>query len=454
MRQPALAVCSQSGNGVPIDRQQPLRLGWWLALYAVGLLAMAAVGDPFTPGNLIRTAWLGLGLCALQPHLVERLLAGPFVFHLSGILVLGAFLRLLLLPMAPGDDFWRYWWEGLIQWEGVNPYLLAPAAPELEGLRPPWWGRMNHPTWPAIYPPLAQLFFRFLTIAGPLTLLAFKLSFLFGDLLVVALLARWNPGAGGGDRAALSYATHPLALWAACGAAHFDIWMVAPMMATLFILLHGGGRWRMPLAAFTLGLAVAVKFIPLLAGFVWVRTFGRRAPWLALVGLCLLLPALAFGFPTVNPWATLGTFAESARFNDFFWWLLDPLLRWELGGTNDLYLKLTVVVCGLIGLGFRRDAQGALFSTLGAVLLFSPVLHPWYLTWLLPLAILARSPFWLVYAASIFLALMAYDPLGGGWFFGHLERWFVVGPPVVAWAIGRWRQERLFRQRPSSEFTV
>src|SRR5687768_969450 len=35
-------------------------------------------------------------------------------------------LRLVALPLEPGDDFWRYQWEGKIQQAGFNPYVHAP----------------------------------------------------------------------------------------------------------------------------------------------------------------------------------------------------------------------------------------------------------------------------------------------------------------------------------------
>jgi len=44
-------------------------------------------------------------------------------------------LRLVALPLAPGDDLWRYQWEGKIQRAGFNPYVNAPDDPKLDPVR-------------------------------------------------------------------------------------------------------------------------------------------------------------------------------------------------------------------------------------------------------------------------------------------------------------------------------
>ena len=63
--------------------------------------------------------------------------------------------------LEPGDDFWRYQWEGKIQQAGFNPYTHAPDAPALEALREefPAWHRINHRHFRTIYPPGAELVF-------------------------------------------------------------------------------------------------------------------------------------------------------------------------------------------------------------------------------------------------------------------------------------------------------
>ena len=58
--------------------------------------------------------------------------------------------RLILLPMYPGDDLWRYIWEGYIQLQGFSPYDFAPNAVELIPYRTEWWSQINHPAVSAI----------------------------------------------------------------------------------------------------------------------------------------------------------------------------------------------------------------------------------------------------------------------------------------------------------------
>jgi len=102
----------------------------------------------------------------------------------------GALLaQLVLAGMAPSDDIWRCMWEEHIQRAGLSPYALAPDAPESQLLRTPWWDLINHPGTSAIYPPLAQLLFRFVAMVST-SVLAFKLLVVSADLAVCGLLTR------------------------------------------------------------------------------------------------------------------------------------------------------------------------------------------------------------------------------------------------------------------------
>ncbi|NNF08640.1 MAG: hypothetical protein HKN21_17895, partial [Candidatus Eisenbacteria bacterium] len=57
------------------------------------------------------------------------------------------------------DDIYRYLWDGHVLLSGINPFRYAPNDPVLVELHTAFWGLINNPELPTIYPPLLQLVF-------------------------------------------------------------------------------------------------------------------------------------------------------------------------------------------------------------------------------------------------------------------------------------------------------
>ena len=146
--------------------------------------------------------------CALLCGLAYFAAVGNFPLRVSSKSQRGIFwavviaLRLVALPLAPGDDFWRYQWEGKIQHAGFNPYVNAPDDPQLEAVRTefPEWHKINHRDFRAIYPPGAELLFAGLSRISDSPLL-YKLLFAGADIATIALLLRLFRGAHATSRA-------------------------------------------------------------------------------------------------------------------------------------------------------------------------------------------------------------------------------------------------------------
>src|SRR3954469_17163319 len=126
-------------------------------------------------------------------------------------------LRLVALPLEPGDDFWRYQWEGKIQRAGFNPYTIAPDDPQLEAVRSefPAWHKINHRDFRAIYPPGAELLFAALSRISEGVLL-YKLLFAAADIATIAVLLRLLGGELRYANAAW-YAWNPLVVYSFAG---------------------------------------------------------------------------------------------------------------------------------------------------------------------------------------------------------------------------------------------
>ncbi|MBE7159575.1 MAG: hypothetical protein INR62_14290, partial [Rhodospirillales bacterium] len=128
-------------------------------------------------------------------------------------------LRLAMLPTFPGDDLWRYRWEGNIQLHGFNPYQLAPDSMALAGWRDADWERISHRDVPAIYPPLAEGVFAVMAWGGN-SVFGYKGLFAIADLGVCAVLRRMLASEGTPPEEAAWYAWSPLAVYVSAGAAH------------------------------------------------------------------------------------------------------------------------------------------------------------------------------------------------------------------------------------------
>jgi hypothetical protein len=239
----------REGLGRRIDVPRGQTVMWWVGmlLLLAGAFWMAPFGDlgvagaipPFLTGACLMASGFFLLLT------VRDLRAGQFwVTALAPRLV-------LLFAMYPGNDIWRYMWEGMIQLRGFNPYALGPTAPELAAFRPEWWQQINNPSLTAIYPPLAQLGFRLLAWIGPSVIL-FKFAFTVTDLFVAWLLARRF-----GHRRALIYAANPLVIYHFSGGGHLDSCFLLAMVAGWFAA--EAGHWRR--AALWLGAGVALKYV-------------------------------------------------------------------------------------------------------------------------------------------------------------------------------------------------
>lgn len=354
----------------------------------------------------------------------------PAGWHSRTLWALAVALRIAMLPCAPGNDFLRYEWEGRVQNAGENPYVLSPIAPELQRLRTESWPRINHPEVAAIYPPAAQFIFAAMTRVST-SPYWFKLVFIGADLLTLALLLLLVNA-----RTAASYAWNPAVIYAFAGGAHYDSLMLLALTGAVVALHRSNGsystnpRWQLA-SVLCLAVAISLKFVPAVLLPVWAFALGSRA-WL--LGLCAALPA-ALTIPFEGIAATLHPlrdFADVTRFNELFVWIFpNPWQR------NWPVTTLLIVAVAVIAVRLRRDwARSALWVT-GTMLILSPVLHPWYATWILPLAIRRRQHAWTVLSVSALSAFFLWDTtaLWTEWQPNLLTRALVIVPPLLAWRL-------------------
>jgi alpha-1,6-mannosyltransferase len=326
-------------------------------------------------------------------------------------------IEFLRTPAAAEDDIHRYVWDGRLQRLGYNPYLVIPSDPAAKQLHTPETRSLNNPDLPSPYPPGAQLFFRAVTAIQESTS-ALKIAFVVCEFAIACILLevlRWKRQ---GAHLVLVYAWSPLLAVEVAGNGHIDI------VGALLLLVSAaalGRRWRAT-AAVAFGLAVAVKFLPIvLLPLYWKRVRIRDAALAAAVLGLLYVPFLNHGRVPIG---SLGTYVQTWRFNGPVFAMLDHAAPPQL-------LAGLALLAGLTTATWLRSTTSELSTDIfawpmAASLLCAPAVFPWYLLWLLPFLGSASTLPMIVWTVSIFPTYVMWHlrALGRPW--GPLPVWVMM----------------------------
>jgi glycosyltransferase involved in cell wall biosynthesis len=409
---------------------------WLSTLFLVlGCILMQPYGNFRDVATLYRF-WIGAGVMGLGYMLswpVKHLSAGWF----WGVALLA---RLLLFPMLPGDDLWRYLWEGHIQNLGFNPFQLAPNAPELVALRTVWWPQINHLDVSAIYPPLTQVGFRWLA-ALSLNVSLFKAAFVLADVGVCWLLWRRF-----GAAKSLLYGWNPIILYSFAGGAHYDSWFILPLVAAWLVVDRKPRTLDWLWSAVLVGVSVAIKWmsLPMLGFLMWRSLLARKLWQTVCIGLAGLLPMALFALPfcRVNSCPLVPTssvfvsYGRSAEFLPHFVaqvWPYSLKANWIFGVPLGFY----VIWLGLRSKRFQPFAEGYWFG----LLLLTPIIHFWYFAWMIPFAVPSQNwgVRWASLSAFVYFVLPSRLP---DWRLTEAERLLLWLPFVLGWLWSVWRTSR------------
>jgi len=353
---------------------------------------------------------------------------------LGATLAIAIGLRLCFFAADPrlSADVYRYLWDGRVFASGINPYSAAPASRELPQPRPARHSRINHPEIASIYPPLAQALFVVTATAPGSELLLWRLVLLAADLATIAMLHRRGRGF-----VALLWATSPLVLVEGFWSGHIEIVAAALLVGASLALTSGRDARSGMLAAMAAGL----KIVPITAVPGLLKFAKRRGSWMSTFLLAAAIPFLfLIGrplMPGLRDYATRWSFnsplyaaaldcVESlglANGLKDFWTVIKNPLRlerispWVYAHLYDEYLARVVLALLLVvalGIVIRRATHldGAIASSVGALLLCSPTIHPWYWLTVLPFALLARSRFWTLLAIASPFSYLLYAERG------------------------------------------
>jgi hypothetical protein len=334
------------------------------------------------------------------------------------IIVFGIIFRVTLLFSGPvfSFDMYRYYWDGKVAANGINPYLYPPEAPELSSLRDANWQLINHKELKTGYPPLMELFFELLYVSFH-SVQAYKVSFFLfdiGTILAVLLILRQL---GIDDKYLMVYAWAPLPIIEVSQTGHNDSMTVFLMIASLLLLIRG----RRKLSSGVMGLAVASKLFPIFFVPVLLKRWGKTGT----IIFFLVFAVLHFPFSDIGLKMYYGLLyaVNTSFFNGSVFPAITAMLTWAGLFANPGFVAqlvvysvyATVLLWALI-LSFRgkvdsTELMKVCFLLTGALLLLNRTFFPWYVAWILPFVVFYKSRSWLLLSGTIFLSYMKFYAL-------------------------------------------
>ncbi len=412
-----------------------------LALIAAGALSLHVL--PLHPIVAYTAAFMSSSIFFLVAayHIFRKDLPDSYVYTVIGIALI---VRLSFMWTAPvgSDDLWRYYWDGKVQAAGINPYAHAPNSAELKHLSTVTIPSLvNHPEMKTIYFPLSEWIFYTAYMMSGESAWGIKLLLLLSEALAIWGLLLLTKRLDIPRRFVLFYAVCPMLLFEYAIDAHVDGFGLPLLVFSLLFYVDK----RKLLSMLLLGLSLSIKptALVLLPVLFFAETDWRSRLRVAAVPLLTLAVLFIPYVLSANPFESLSTFTKNWTFNGFVFNVLNSYF--ENNQQTRLICSILLAAAVLALSLSKRQLFDKLYYAVLFLLLFSPVVHPWYVGWLAALLPVARRWSGLVYVSTLSLTCFTYIgyQLRGVWSEEPMM-WLAEYLPVVVLAgMELWRAQEL-----------
>ena len=422
------------------------------------------------------------------------------------IWIMGLCFRIPLLFTSPtlSDDVYRYIWDGHLITQGINPYAHAVNSSILDLYSTPFRELINNNWMASPYLPVAQAYFMVTAWIAPFSIKIFQIMSMLLDLgtayFIMAILNLLNLQ----SRRILIFIWNPLIIISFAHSAHIDALMVFLMSLSYWFIAratpnYSNKKWFKSFSTVSLAASTLTKALPILVAPIFFRRWGILR--LGLFGFLIIasssLLAAGAGWGLTGPSDGTGLFG-AIRIYAMYWNYNSGIYHWlevlisgyqtpgavpiEIVGEAPIriaklivifLISLVTIATGIWawyldnpGLGSHRMRSLNLLRLaaipIGAYLLLTTTVHPWYVTLILPLipfllpaknetSTLGRFIWpWLYFSCAVSISYLSYiDPNNYREF--YFVRWVEYIPFyfLLIWAAWPYLRQVLLEREPS-----
>ncbi len=348
------------------------------------------------------------------------------------LLGFGILFRLLFLFAIPNlsDDFYRFFWDGILNDHAINPFMYLPREiidnPSIliPSLNQEIFQSLNSPDYYSVYPPVCQFVFWLSAnlSGGDLNVAVFYMKIMIflaeiGSIfLVIRLLNIYKMR----KELALLYILNPLVIIELVGNIHFEAFMIVFVLLGVFLL----NSKKILFGAVAFALAISSKLTPiLLLPFFLKRLKVKKA-------LVFYLLTLGFTAITFLPFldnslisgmsSSIGLYFQKFEFNASIFYIVRAIgfwiKGWDIIQEASKWFALITISLILLVTFFentkKQNLPGVLFWALFIYFSMASIIHPWYATPLVAFSLFSRYRFPLIWSFTIFLSYAGYSADG------------------------------------------
>lgn len=368
------------------------------------------------------------------------ILAGSFYFFYrerkkfswSELIGSAIVFRLIFICHTPelSNDYYRFFWDGMIVNHGENPYVQTPdnypyffSAHEdkVENSGALYYNSMNSRQYYSPYPAVCQYIWGmseslFSSIQAKIIIL--RLVILLFEIGTILLIYKSLQLLQKDISLALMYALNPLVILEFSGSLHPEVFMLFFLALALYLFL----RNKSSFSAISFGLAIASKILPLiiLPFLIYKIGFKKAFVYGLLAAVTVVLLFVPFYDPVIlqNIQSSVGLYFGQFYFNASIFYVVKEIADWI--SNRDLRFEIAPILsfistAAILILAFTKNKSRDFFARLlfafSIYFLMSTTVHPWYIGIIVLIGVFTTYTF--PFAWSM-LVLLSYSHYHGG----------------------------------------
>jgi hypothetical protein len=403
------------------ERRPGQKLSFVLAFISIGLYVQLAYFTPRSDSALLISCFTLL--------FAFYLMLSKSVLSFKTLLVFGIIYRLLFVFSTPAlsDDFYRFFWDGMLIVNRINPFQYLPKeiienpAINIPEINAGLYALLNSPEYYTVYPPICQFIFWISAwISGGnihFAVLTMKIIFMMAELGSIYLIWNLLKIHKGKKELTLLYILNPLVIVELVGNIHFEAIMIFAVLLAVYAIAKR--KWIG--GAFGFALAIIAKLTPLLLlPFLLKRLKLKKS--ISFYIVTLSVASLAFlpfmGSELVHGLgSSIGLYFQKFEFNASIFYIVRAFGFWLKGydviQTAGIWLGM-ITFLSIVFLAFFQDTKtqnltGILVWPLLIYFAFATIVHPWYVTPLIAFCLFSNYRFPIVWSYTIFLSYLGYS---------------------------------------------